>query len=203
MDASDWDSRYEEKELIWSAGPNQFVEEFCSGLRPGRAIDLAAGEGRNALWLAEQGWEVDAVDFSAVAVSKLAKISAKRGVDVSGIVADLAEFVPEPGAYDLVLVIYLHVLADLWATIMDRAAAALAPGGRLLVVGHDRSNLGKGIGGPQNAAVLTTPSVTADALAPLIKIDRAEVVDRIVQTDDGPVTAKDTLVSAHRPLTDS
>ena len=60
MDAGEWDARYRDSELVWSAGPNQFVEECCADLPPGRAIDLAAGEGRNAIWLAEQGWDATA-----------------------------------------------------------------------------------------------------------------------------------------------
>ena len=65
-----WDDRYAASELVWSAGPNLFVEELCRDLAPGRSIDLAAGEGRNAVWLAEQGWDSTAVDFSAVGLAK-------------------------------------------------------------------------------------------------------------------------------------
>jgi len=64
MEAADWDARYAATDLVWSAAPNVWVEELVSGMPPGRALDIAAGEGRNALWLVEQGWEVEAVDFS-------------------------------------------------------------------------------------------------------------------------------------------
>ena len=70
MDADGWNRRYAEKELVWSAGPNRFLAAEAADLAPGRALDLACGEGRNALWLAEQGWRVTAVDFSGVAVEK-------------------------------------------------------------------------------------------------------------------------------------
>ncbi|MFD0328131.1 methyltransferase domain-containing protein [Streptacidiphilus monticola] len=79
MDAEDWDRRYAAEELVWSAGPNRFVAEELAGLTPGRALDLAAGEGRNALWLAEQGWRVDAVDWSAVGLDKARRAAAARG----------------------------------------------------------------------------------------------------------------------------
>ncbi|MEL0282956.1 MAG: SAM-dependent methyltransferase, partial [Ilumatobacter sp.] len=62
MDAAGWDERYAGTDLVWSAGPNVFIEEICAGLEPGSALDLAAGEGRNAVWLAERGWDVTAVD---------------------------------------------------------------------------------------------------------------------------------------------
>ncbi|MFL6133228.1 MAG: class I SAM-dependent methyltransferase, partial [Nocardioidaceae bacterium] len=70
MDARAWDERYAASELIWSATPNRFVEAELTSLPPGRAVDLAAGEGRNALWLADRGWHVTAVDFSLAGLDK-------------------------------------------------------------------------------------------------------------------------------------
>ena len=71
MNSEQWDQRYAGEELVWSAGPNIFVAGICAELAPGRVLDLAAGEGRNALWLAERGWQVTAVDFSQVAVDRM------------------------------------------------------------------------------------------------------------------------------------
>ncbi len=76
MDAAGWNERYAGTDLVWSAGPNAFVEQICSSLTPGTALDLAAGEGRNALWLAELGWEVTAVDFSSVGLEKARRAAA-------------------------------------------------------------------------------------------------------------------------------
>lgn len=76
MEATEWDRRYAEQELVWSAGPNQFLVEEAAGLAPGRALDVAAGEGRNAVWLAERGWRVTAVDFSTVGIDKGRRIAA-------------------------------------------------------------------------------------------------------------------------------
>ncbi|MGW2237435.1 class I SAM-dependent methyltransferase, partial [Streptomyces sp. NPDC001759] len=90
MDAADWDQRYRGSELVWRAEPNRFVEEELRDLEPsGRAVDLAAGEGRNAVWLAERGWEVDAVDFSGVALEKAERLAAGRGVRLRTVRADL------------------------------------------------------------------------------------------------------------------
>jgi methylase of polypeptide subunit release factors len=95
MDAASWDERYGGSELVWKAEPNRFVAEELSGLKPsGRAADLAAGEGRNAVWLAEQGWEVDAVDFSAVALEKAEQIAAGRGVRLHTVRTDLTAWAP-------------------------------------------------------------------------------------------------------------
>ncbi|MFY1670413.1 class I SAM-dependent methyltransferase [Plantactinospora sp. WMMB334] len=196
MDASTWDDRYASTELLWSAVPNRFVEAELADLPPGRAVDLAAGEGRNAIWLAGQGWEVTAVDFSAVAVEKGRRLAEAVGVALDWVVADLLEYEPEPGGFDLVLVAYLHLPAGELDTVLDRAARALVPGGVLLVVGHDAENLRHGVGGPQDPAVLHTPEGIAARL-PGLRVERAERVRRPVP--DAEREAIDTLVRAYRP----
>ena len=199
MDAQTWNQRYSETELMWSAGPNLFVEQLCRDLTPGRSIDLAAGEGRNAIWLAEQGWDSTAVDYSDVAIDTAGQIAAKRGVTITAEVADLTEYEPSPGAYDLVVIAYLQIADEQLTPILGRAAAAVAPGGTFVLVCHDRDNLERGYGGPQHPDVLTTPDQVVAAIGDRLTIDRAEVAERQVQTDDGERVALDTLVLAHRP----
>jgi SAM-dependent methyltransferase len=138
-------------------GPNQFVADLVADLTPGRAIDLAAGEGRNAIWLAEQGWDATAVDFSEVAIGKAREIAERRGVAITTEVADLTAYEPSPGEYDLVVIAYLQIPAEQLDPVLARAAAAVAPGGTFLLVNHDRANLDGGYGGPQHPSVLTTP----------------------------------------------
>src|SRR4051812_27791396 len=101
MDREAWDKRYEGKDLIWTAHPNRFMAAEIAGLPPGRALDLGAGEGRNAVWLAEQGWEATAVDFSEVGLAKGAELAARRGVSVTWVAADLRDYQPPPHAFDL------------------------------------------------------------------------------------------------------
>ncbi|MBV9094350.1 MAG: class I SAM-dependent methyltransferase [Streptosporangiaceae bacterium] len=200
MDRQQWDERYSGAEFEWTTQPNQFVAAELAGLRPGRGLDLAAGEGRNAVWLAERGWQVTAVDFSRVGLEKASKLAAARGLaegQVDWVVADLAGYQPEPGAFDLALIAYLHVGAALRATVLARAAAALAPGAPLLLVGHDLANLTYGVGGPQDPAVLYTPEMIRAEL-PGLRIVRAERVHRTVPRDGGAATAIDTLVRAER-----
>jgi len=200
MDSSTWDARYAAApDLVWSREPNRFVVEELAGLPPGRAIDLAAGEGRNALWLAERGWRVTAVDFSGVAIDRGRRIAAEHDLSVNWVVADLTGYVPPKAAFDLVLFAYLQLPADQMADVLGRAAAALAPGGTLLLVGHDVANLTDGIGGPQDPAVLHTPESVTVALKDL-RIERAETVRRPVPTDDGTKDALDTLVRATRDV---
>ena len=200
MDSQQWDERYAGAEFQWTTRPNQFVAAELAGLPPGRALDLAAGEGRNAVWLAERGWRVTAVDFSRVGLDKGRTLSAARGIDdarVAWIVTDLRDYEPEDGAFDLVLIAYFQVVAELRASVLARAAAALAPGGTLLVIGHDLTNLAEGTGGPQDPDVLYTPEAVSAEL-PGLRLVRAERVHRTVERDDGPATAIDTLVRAVR-----
>jgi SAM-dependent methyltransferase len=186
MKRDDWNRRYAEQELVWSAGPNRFLVSEAAGLPPGRALDLACGEGRNAIWLAERGWHVTAVDFSDVAVEK----GRARSADVEFAVADLLTYEPEEQAYDLVIVFYLQLPADELRLVLGRAARAVAPGGTFLLVGHDLRNLTDGHGGPQDAAVLYRAE-DIPAVLDGLELERAEPVDR-----DGAI---DALVRARRP----
>jgi len=200
VDSQQWDERYSGTEFEWTTRPNQFVAAELADLPPGRALDLAAGEGRNTVWLAERGWRVTAVDFSRAGLEKGRELSAARGVDeaqVDWIVADLRDYEPERGAYDLALIAYLQVGPSLRAVVLARAAAALAPGGTVFVVGHDLTNLTEGVGGPQDAHVLYTPeAVRADL--PGLRVVRAGRVHRTVERDGATATAVDTLVRAVR-----
>jgi len=201
MDRADWDARYAAADLVWSAEPNRFVEAETEALPPGRALELAAGEGRNAIWLAENGWTVTAVDFSRVALQKAAHLAAARGVTLELSEADVTLDRPEHAAFDLVLVAYLQTPANDRAAWLGHAVHALAPGATLLLVGHDRSNLARGYGGPQDATVLTTPDELATDLAAAgLEIEKAELVERVVTTPEGPRTAIDHLVRARAPV---
>ena len=200
MDAADWDRRYAATELVWSASPNVFVAHEVDGLAPGRALDLACGEGRNARWLAARGWQVTAVDFSAVGVEK----GRRTAPEVDWRVGDVLTC-PLPSGLDLVVVAYLQLTEPERRTALRRCAQALAPGGRLLVVAHDRTNLTEGTGGPQDPAVLySAQDVLADVEdVPGIAWDvvRAERVAREVPAADGhgaPGTAWDALAHLRR-----
>ena len=108
MDAEGWDRRYAEKEWLLSLDPNQVVVELVSPLEPGRALELGAGEGRHAVWLARQGWRVTAVDFSRVGLDKAQRRARECGGELDCVVADVRELRPTPGGYDLVLLAYMH-----------------------------------------------------------------------------------------------
>ena len=196
MRREEWDRKYSGTELLWSAEPNRFLVEELAGLPSGRALDLACGEGRNAIWLAELGWRVTAVDFSDVAIGKARQLAARRHVEVELLCADLLEYEPGRSAFDLVLLLYLQLPAAELRLVLSRAAAAVAPGGTFLLVGHDSTNLTDGVGGPSEPSVLYSPD---DIVAELggLEIEKAERVLRPVAGAERP--AIDALVKGRRP----
>ncbi|MET0825074.1 MAG: class I SAM-dependent methyltransferase [Acidimicrobiales bacterium] len=194
MDANAWNDRYETAELVWSAAPNQFVVEVLADEPPGIGLDLACGEGRNAIWLAEQGWTMTGADFSAAGLAKAASLARARAVVVTWVEADAVTW-SGPAELDLGLVAYLHLPAAEQAAALANLVAACRPGGLVVVVGHARLNLTEGYGGPQVPAILLEPDeVVADLGS--VTVERAEHVTRTVTTDDGDRTAIDTLVVA-------
>ena len=197
MRAEDWDRKWRDELGEPRAEPNRFLVAEVEGSRPARALDLACGAGRNAVWLAEQGWEVTGVDFSEVGLEHARRLAQSRGVEVEWVLADVLEWEPPAGAFDLVAVLYLQLPADERYELLSRASSALAPGGTLLFVAHDVRNLTEGWGGPKSAAVLCTPEGVASDLTGLV-IDRAERVTRLVEDEDGEHRAIDTLVKASR-----
>jgi len=135
---SRWDARYAESAQIWSGRPNVVLEREVAALTPGRALDLGCGEGADAVWLARLGWRVTAVDISGTALQRAAAHAEAAGVadKIDWQRRDLAESVPE-GPFDLVSAQFLHSWGDLpREKILRAAAAAVAPGGVLLIEGH-------------------------------------------------------------------
>lgn len=199
MDAEDWNERYAASELMWSAGPNQFVEEYGTGLVPGRALDLACGEGRNAIWLARRGWRVTASDFSQVALDKGARIVDAEQLSIVWTCSDAITDQHDPLGYDLVIICYLQLPPDPLAAALDRAAAAVAHGGRFFLVNHALENLHSGVGGPQDPAVLQTPEQLRTIIESTgLTIERCSLVERQVTDADAMRTAIDVIVTAHR-----
>lgn len=198
MDAADWDARYAKTELVWTATPNRWVVETLAGRPPGTAVDLACGEGRNAVWLAGQGWQVTGVDFSIAALRKAAALAWRGDVDVEWVHADATTWAAEQPV-DLVVIAYLHLPEAQRRRAHRAAAAGLAPGGTLLVVGHDTANLTEGVGGPQDRTLLFTPTdVLADVAGMGLHTVRAEQVTRTVKSGDGVLRATDALAELRR-----
>lgn len=218
MEAADWDARYVQSELVWGAPPNNTVVEFVHGLDrriprlPGpdgqvpelpRALDLACGEGRNALWLGTHGWLVHGVDFSQVGIDKGRTVATRLARSIRERItwqcADLTDpAVDLGGPYELVLMVFLHLPAAQRRELVRRAAGLLTPGGMLLVLGHHSANPAQGHGGPQDPAILFTPEDIVADLGPDsgLEIGTAQQVFRPTEGRD----AIDALVVATKPL---
>lgn len=192
MDALGWDERYRTADRLWSAGPNLFVEDRLKNHPPGRGLDLAGGEGRNAVWLVKRGWSMSLVDFSEEAISR----ASAHSDEVELILADVLEWEPE-GRFDLVLVAYLHLEPASFESVIRRSRDWLEPKGELFLIGHDLSNLEDGYGGPQYPELLWDLERIVGWVEGLEVIE-ASVVRRPVATEDGTEFARDTLVRARR-----
>lgn len=192
-----WNERHGEG-AIESSELNPVLAARVSGLNPGSALDLGCGDGTNAVWLAKHGWRVTGVDWSAVALAKAATRADAASVAVDWVNADLLAWNPPAGSFDLVTIVYLHLPVDERRSIYAGAARALAPGGRLIVIGHDRTNLTEGVGGPQDPDLLFTAAEIGDQLltdAAGLTIECQQVVRRVAAPERGPI---DALLIARR-----
>ena len=200
MNSSDWDERYRASELVWSSTPNQFVVEYLSDLPAGAILDLAGGEGRNALWFAERGWEAEVADFSSVAVERFMARAAQAAVTdrCAGTVADatrLTDYTYEP--FDLVVMAYLQIPASELAVAIAEAARVLSQDGIFFGVWHARENLDGGFGGPQDPRVLPTQEELRAAVERAgLSLKTLDIRERVVETDAGPRTAFDVVLLA-------
>ena len=201
MDAHAWDERYRDAEFVWTTEPNLFLPGLVAGLTPGRAVDLACGEGRNAVWLATEGWSVTGVDISRVGLEKAARLASARSAEVDWVLGDVTTWVADEPV-DLVVAFYLQLPAAERSSAVACAARALAPGGTVVVVAHDTDNLADGVGGPQDLAVLYSAEDVLADLERVVDVDlvveRAEQLHRPVAADSGERSAIDCCVVARR-----
>ena len=193
-----WDERHRTGDFE-GQGPNPTLVSGVAGLLPGTALELGSGSGTNAVWLARQGWRTTAVDWSPVGLANGKAKAAEAGVEVEWLERDLFEWSPPARSFDLVVIVYLHVPPEERALIYPRAAAAVALGGRMVVVGHDRLNATEGEGGPPDPLRLFTADEIGHELLAAdsdLVVERAEVVRRVPRPGRGPI---DALLIVRRP----
>ena len=169
VDRETYDELYRSAPAVWSGRPNRQLVVEAGDLPPGAALDAGSGEGGDALWLAERGWRVTAVDFSPVALERAAARAADRGLAerIEWVHADLDAWTPPAGGFDLVTAHYLHATWSDRPGMFQRLSAAVAPGGTLLVVGHLMGDeWGHGQHHAHDPGVLYTAEDVAKALDP-------------------------------------
>ena len=162
MTAAQWDARYRSEPDLWTKEPNDPLAQFAGELEPGRALDVGAGDGRNAIWLGTQGWDVTAIDLSAVALERAAERAAARGTQLECIVADWHEHDLGEAAFELVVVSFMHTQPNERAALFERVARALVPGGHVFTVGVSLPDHGRR--GPPDAERLYTLERVQQAL---------------------------------------
>lgn len=193
----DWDERHKVGDFE-DRGANPTLVAAVAGLQPGTALELACGSGTNAVWLASQGWRTTAVDWSPVGLANGKDKADATGVSVDWLERDLFSWVPPARSFALVVIVYLHLPPVERGPVYATAAAAVAPGGRLLIVGHDRTQAGEGLDGPDPSRLFTADEIRRELLAadPQLVVERAEVVRRVPPPDRSPI---DALLLIRRP----
>jgi SAM-dependent methyltransferase len=169
FDQAWFEERYRSAPALWSEQPNPQLVAEITDLRPGTALDVGCGEGADAIWLAERGWRVTGVDFSTTALERAAQHAAARGGEVAGRIdwrhADLLQWTPPEAAFDLVSAQYMHLPPEPRAALFTQLGAAVAPGGSLLIVGHDFSDHAAGAHRPDMPEMFFTAQDVAASLA--------------------------------------
>jgi SAM-dependent methyltransferase len=193
----DWDARHGAGDFE-GRGPNPTLTAAAAGLTPGVALELAAGSGTNAVWLAQQGWRTTAVDLSPVGLANGRATAGRAGVEIECLERDLFAWSPPARSFDLVVIVYLHLPPGEREPVYAHAAAAVKSGGRLLVVGHDPLHAAEGQGGPDPVRLLTAADLALELQAadPELILERAEVVRRVPLPGSGPI---DSLLVLRRP----
>jgi len=202
VDSNYWDEKYSVEEFIYTKTENRFVVEYCTGLPGTRAIDLAGGEGRNSVWLAKQGWQVENIDFSEVALDKYLQFAQAEHVagHCTATCQDALSFSPQSTPVDLGVIAYLQInQADLQLAIR-RLSHHITPGGHLFGVFHSRDNLEGGFGGPRDPEVLPNVATITQALEGTgLEIVELKNRDGQIQTREGLKPSVTLVLLAKRP----
>lgn len=169
-----WDKRYSAEGYVYGTEPNGFLVSKAELLPTGRTLCLGEGEGRNAVWLAEQGHAVTAVDSSGVGLKKARALATSRGVRITTVQADLAHYTIEPATWDGIVSIFCHLPAPLRARVHRGCVAGLRPGGIMLLEAYTPEQLGRGTGGPPTAALMMDARSLRLELAGLEILELAE-----------------------------
>jgi cyclopropane fatty-acyl-phospholipid synthase-like methyltransferase len=197
-----WDERYRSAGRLWSGQPNAQLVAQAAGLPPGEALDAGCGEGADAIWLASRGWTVTAVDVSAVALDRAAGHAAAEGVAdrVTWRREDLLTWEPAPLRFDLVSAQFMHLPNAELKSMHARLAAAVRPGGTLLVVSHHPDDRHANVGRPDHLGMFPSAEQLGAALDPARwEIVVAGAFEREATDLDGkPATVKDSVLRVTR-----
>jgi 2-polyprenyl-3-methyl-5-hydroxy-6-metoxy-1,4-benzoquinol methylase len=149
-----WNEKFSTDEYIYGKNPNKFFKEQIDKLKPGRLLVLGEGEGRNSVYAAIKGWEVDAVDFSQTAKDKALRLAKKNNVNINYTISNLADFTPSENCYDAIGLVFIHLKPYSRKVVHERIVNALKNNGHIILAAFEKDQLGKNSGGPQSEEML-------------------------------------------------
>lgn len=196
-----WDERYGTSDYVYGTEPNEFLRVRVADVAPGDALCLADGEGRNSVFLAEQGFRVSAVDLSGAGVAKALALAAERGVTIDSQQGDLATFDLGEDRWDLIVSIFAHVPPGVRGALHARVARALRPGGRLILEAYTPDQIGRGTGGPPTPEMTMTLAGLRGELVGLEFVHGEELLRDVVEGPGHTGTGAVVQVIARRPST--
>ncbi len=177
-----WNRRYSEQQFAYGTEANAFLKEQINKLKPGKALFLGEGEGRNAVYAAKLRWQVDAVDFSSSAKVKALKLAEENKVMINYEVRDLNEYRFKENYYDLVVMIFLHLPLELREKVFKNSINSLKSNGILLAEAFNKNQINNSSGGPQSLDLLYSEN---DVLG-LVKDLRTEMIEsKSIELDEG------------------
>jgi len=193
-----WNEKFANTEYAYGTEPNDFLVSAVTKLKRGATLSLAEGEGRNAVWLAQQGFTVSAIEQSEKGVGKTLRLALQRGVIVMAERGELETFYIQPNSWDLVVSIFAHTPQELRRKLHRQVVAGLKPGGVFVLEAYTPAQIAKNTGGPKDASLMPTAEMLRSELAGLV-FDRIEEVEReVVEGSLHTGTAHVVQVVAHR-----
>lgn len=194
-----WNDKFGTEDYAYGTEPNDFLRETVDAMPRGTVLSLAEGEGRNAVWLAQQGYEVSSVEQSERGVAKTLRLALQRGVVVNAQRGDLAEFHIEPNSWDLIVSIYAHTPSALRRRLHREAVAGLRPGGHFLLEAYTPAQIPNSTGGPKDPDLMPTAALLEEELAGLVFEILREVEREVVEGSLHTGAANVVQVLARKP----
>lgn len=201
MKTTNWDERYSEPGFTYGTTPNSFLVSVVDRIPPGRVLMLAEGEGRNAVYLASLGYQITAVDGSAVGLGKALELAAERGVRLTTIVADLAGFEIEPEKWDAIVSCFCHIPSAIRIPLHRKVVQGLKPGGVFVLEGFSKEQMDYDTGGPKSLDMLMSREELRQELAGLDFIHAATLVRDVKEGRGHTGLASVVQILAVKPLT--
>ena len=193
-----WNEKFANTEYAYGTEPNEFLAASVAKLKPGAALSLAEGEGRNAVWLAQQGFTVSSIEQSEKGVAKTLRLALQRGVIVMAERGELETFHIQPNSWDLIVSIYAHTPQELRRKLHRQVVAGLKPGGVFILEAYTPAQIPNNTGGPKDASLMPTAELLRSELNGLVFDHIAEVERDVVEGSLHTGTAHVVQVVAHR-----